>query len=149
VAAVGQFLWVTLHEAGHAIFDILDVSIFGHPEDAADNFATYVMLQFGKGQAQRLIGGAAWAWYAVPSVALIMPAKLRLMINPRCARTVRHLMAARSKLPARSGNTIRCSFLWRRIKNVLQKLVADGDSWLRTFPHVPRIYHVTFPSLDV
>ena len=51
-------------EAAHAIFDIFDVPIFGHPEDAADNFATYVMLQFGKGQAQRLIDGAAWAWRA-------------------------------------------------------------------------------------
>jgi hypothetical protein len=63
-AAVGQFFWVTLHEVGHATFDILDVPIFGHPEDAADNFATYVLLQFGEGQAHRLISGAAWAWRA-------------------------------------------------------------------------------------
>jgi Putative metallopeptidase len=63
-AAVGQFFWVTLHEVGHATFDILDVPIFGHPEDAADNFATYIMLQFGEGQAHRLIAGAAWAWRA-------------------------------------------------------------------------------------
>jgi hypothetical protein len=40
------------------------VPIFGHEEDAADNFATYTMLQFGRGQARRLIGGAAWAWRA-------------------------------------------------------------------------------------
>jgi Putative metallopeptidase len=59
-AAVGQFFWVTLHEVGHATFDILGVPIFGHEEDAADNFATYVMLQFGEGQAHRLIAGAAW-----------------------------------------------------------------------------------------
>jgi Putative metallopeptidase len=63
-AAVGQFLWITFHEVGHAIFDIFKVPIFGHPEDAADNFAAYVMLHFGKGQALRLIGGAAWAWRA-------------------------------------------------------------------------------------
>ena len=63
-AAVGQFFWVTFHEVGHAIFDIFDVPIFGHPEDAADNFAAYIMLQFGRGQAGRLIGGAAWAWRA-------------------------------------------------------------------------------------
>jgi hypothetical protein len=63
-AAVGQFFWVTLHEVGHATFDILKVPIFGHEEDAADNFATYIMLQFGEGQAHRLIGGAAWAWRA-------------------------------------------------------------------------------------
>jgi Putative metallopeptidase len=63
-AAVGQFFFVTLHEVGHAIFDILAVPIFGREEDAADNFATYIMLQFGRGQARRLIGGAAWAWRA-------------------------------------------------------------------------------------
>ena len=63
-AAVGQFFWVTLHEVGHAMFDIFDVPIFGNPEDAADNFAAYTMLQFGRGQARRLIGGAAWAWRA-------------------------------------------------------------------------------------
>ena len=63
-AAVGQFFFVTLHEVGHAIFDILDVPMFGHEEDAADNFATYIMLQFGERQAHRLIGGAAWSWRA-------------------------------------------------------------------------------------
>jgi hypothetical protein len=63
-ATVGQFLWVTLHEAGHATFDIFGVPIFGREEDAADNFATYIMLQFRGEQARRLIGGAAWAWRA-------------------------------------------------------------------------------------
>ena len=63
-AAVGQFFWVTFHEVGHAAFDIFNVPIFGHEEDAADNFATFITLQFGKGQARRLINGAAWAWRA-------------------------------------------------------------------------------------
>jgi hypothetical protein len=63
-AAVGQFFFVTLHEVGHATFDIFSVPIFGREEDAADNFATYIMLQFGREQARRLISGAAWAWRA-------------------------------------------------------------------------------------
>ena len=63
-AEVGQFLWVVLHEVGHAIADIYDLPIFGHVEDAADDFATYNMLQFGKEPARRMIGGAAWAWRA-------------------------------------------------------------------------------------
>jgi hypothetical protein len=63
-AAVGQFFWTTFHEVGHATFDMFNVPIFGHEEDAADNFATFIMLQFGKGQARRLINGAAWAWRA-------------------------------------------------------------------------------------
>jgi len=61
-AKIGQVLWLTLHEVGHATFDIFKVAIFGHEEDAADNFATYVMLQFA--EARQLIGGAAWAWSA-------------------------------------------------------------------------------------
>jgi hypothetical protein len=63
-AVIGQALWLVLHETGHAVFDIFNVPVFGHSEDAADNFATYVMLQFGQEQAKRLIGGAAWAWRA-------------------------------------------------------------------------------------
>jgi hypothetical protein len=63
-AALGQFFWVTFHEVGHAAFDMFNVPIFGHEEDAADNFATFITLQFGKGQARRLINGAAWAWRA-------------------------------------------------------------------------------------
>jgi putative metallopeptidase DUF4344 len=63
-AVIGQAIWLALHETGHAVFDIFNVPIFGHAEDAADNFATYVMLQMGKDQAKRLIDGAAWAWRA-------------------------------------------------------------------------------------
>lgn len=63
-AAVGQLFFVTLHEVGHASFDMFSIPIFGREEDAADNFATYTMLQFGRGQARRLISGAAWAWRA-------------------------------------------------------------------------------------
>jgi Putative metallopeptidase len=47
-ATAGQFF----HEVGHAIFGIFDVPIFGHPGDAADNFAAYILLQFGKEQAR-------------------------------------------------------------------------------------------------
>ncbi len=61
-AAAGQFFWLTLHEFGHAIFAIYSVPIMGREEDAADNFATYIILQFGKERARRLVGGAAWAW---------------------------------------------------------------------------------------
>jgi hypothetical protein len=44
------------------VFDKYNVPIFGRAEDAADQFAAYVMLQFGQGQARRLIGGAAYAY---------------------------------------------------------------------------------------
>lgn len=61
-AVVGQFFYVLTHEMGHALFDILDVPVFGGSEDAADQFATYIMLQFGKEQARRLVAAAAYSY---------------------------------------------------------------------------------------
>ena len=61
-AKMGQFYWFASHEAGHAMFDIYDASIWGHEEDAADGFAGIILLCFGKDQAKRLIQGAAWQW---------------------------------------------------------------------------------------
>jgi hypothetical protein len=61
-AVLGQFFYVIAHEMGHAVFDLLDVPLFGGPEDAADQFAAYMMLQFGKADARRLIGGAAYSY---------------------------------------------------------------------------------------
>jgi len=58
-ALIGQLALVLLHEAGHAIYDIFQVPILGSQEDAADQFAVYVMLQFGGDRAYRLIRGAA------------------------------------------------------------------------------------------
>jgi hypothetical protein len=59
---IGQFFYAAMHEMGHAVFDIFDVPVFGREEDAADQFATYMLLQFGEDQARRLIGGAAYAY---------------------------------------------------------------------------------------
>jgi hypothetical protein len=61
-AVVGQFFYAVAHEMGHAVFDLLDVPVFGRTEDAADQFATYIMLQFGKESARRLITGAAYSY---------------------------------------------------------------------------------------
>jgi hypothetical protein len=62
-AAMGQFFYVIAHEMGHAAFDLLEVPGFGNAEDAADQFSTYIMLQFGKEQARRLIGSAAYSYH--------------------------------------------------------------------------------------
>ena len=58
-AVLGQFIYVVAHEMGHALFDTLNVPLFGQPEDAADEFSTYMMLSFGRQDARRLIHGAA------------------------------------------------------------------------------------------
>jgi hypothetical protein len=61
-AVIGQFFYAVAHEMGHAVFDLYNVPLFGGPEDAADQFAAYMMLQFGKDEARRLIGGAAYSY---------------------------------------------------------------------------------------
>ena len=61
-ALVGQLLFALLHEFGHAAFDIYNIPVFGRQEDAADQFAAYVMLQFGGERAHRLVRGAAYSY---------------------------------------------------------------------------------------
>lgn len=61
-AILGQFYYVVFHEMGHALFDALNVPLFGRPEDAADQFSAYMMLRLGKEDARRLIGGAAYTY---------------------------------------------------------------------------------------
>jgi Putative metallopeptidase len=61
-ALIGPFMDVFLHEAGHAVFDILQVPLFGREEDAADQFSAYIMLRFGKAEARRLILGSAYQY---------------------------------------------------------------------------------------
>jgi len=62
-AVCGQLFFAVAHELGHAMFDIFDVPVFGRQEDAADQFATFIMLQFGGEQALQLIDGAAYGYH--------------------------------------------------------------------------------------
>jgi hypothetical protein len=61
---VGPFVDVVLHEVGHAVFDLLEIPIFGRQEDAADQFSVYLMLRFKKDEARRLILGNAYQYRA-------------------------------------------------------------------------------------
>ena len=61
-AMFGQFFYAVAHEMGHAMFDYLDVPIFGRAEDAADGFAAYMILELGKRDAMRMILGAAYSY---------------------------------------------------------------------------------------
>jgi hypothetical protein len=60
---IGSVLSTALHELGHAVFHLLDISVFGHEEDAADQIAAFVMLQFGPSVARTTIKGAAYKWF--------------------------------------------------------------------------------------
>ena len=61
-ALIGPVMDVFLHEAGHAVFDMLQVPLFGREEDAADQFSVYIMLKMEKDEARRLIMGTAYQY---------------------------------------------------------------------------------------
>jgi hypothetical protein len=63
-AIVGNVASVILHETGHALFDLLKVPVLGGEEDAADQIAGFIALQFGKDVARTTINGAAFDWIA-------------------------------------------------------------------------------------
>ncbi len=60
---IGPVFEVSLHEFGHALFDMLELPVFGREEDAADQVAAYILLQFGESEARRLIAGTAYAYH--------------------------------------------------------------------------------------
>src|SRR5262249_10763681 len=53
---------VFAHEMGHAAFDLFKVPMLGDAENAADHFAGYMMLQFGRDQARAVVMGAAYTY---------------------------------------------------------------------------------------
>lgn len=61
-AIVGAIVGTLLHETGHALFSIYRVPILGREEDASDQIAGFVMLQFGRDVAKTTIKGSAWKW---------------------------------------------------------------------------------------
>ena len=61
---VGGFIDAIFHELGHALFDILNIPVFGREEDAADQLSAFLMLQFGKDVARITIRGAAYTYLA-------------------------------------------------------------------------------------
>jgi hypothetical protein len=61
-ALIGPFADVFLHEVGHALIDMLQLPVLGREEDAADQMSAFMMLQFDKDEAKRLIAGAAYVY---------------------------------------------------------------------------------------
>jgi len=57
---LGPVLAIFLHETGHAVFNMLQIPVLGREEDAADQFAAYLMLKLSKDEARRLILGTAY-----------------------------------------------------------------------------------------
>jgi hypothetical protein len=61
-AIFGNLVGVILHEGGHMMFDMLDVPVFGREEDAADETASFLALQFNKDVARTIVKGFVYSW---------------------------------------------------------------------------------------
>ena len=61
-AIVGSLSNIFFHEVGHALFDLLQVPVFGREEDAADTMSALVMLFIAKEEGRRIIAGAAYMY---------------------------------------------------------------------------------------
>jgi Putative metallopeptidase len=78
----GPLVNMLLHEGAHALFAYLDTPIFGREEDAADQFAAYLMLSLGKNDVLPMAGGIVYTYMneaGVRSVASLRRKKLRLV----------------------------------------------------------------------
>jgi len=56
----GAFAGEMLNEVAHAVFDVLQIPVWGSADDAADNSAALIMLQFGDLAAWRTLTGTSW-----------------------------------------------------------------------------------------
>jgi hypothetical protein len=59
-AIVGAFVHMAIHETAYAVFDILDIPLWGRKEDAADNVAGFIMLELGDDVAAITLNGTSW-----------------------------------------------------------------------------------------
>jgi hypothetical protein len=135
-AIVGQFLYTAAHEMGHAVFDLLNVPVFGPPEADADEFAAHVLMSIGKQDARRLIMGAAYMYkdyfknptITVPVTAFadIHGAPMQRMYNLMClaygadpelfSDVVEKNYLPRSRIPA-------CKREWGEVNYAFEQLI--------------------------
>ncbi len=60
---VGAFVQSALQETAYAIFDVLEIPIWGREFDAADRLAAFIIMQFGDDIAANVMVGAANLFY--------------------------------------------------------------------------------------
>jgi hypothetical protein len=74
-AVVGGLVGGVLHEAGRAMFDMLQIPVLGSEEDAADQIAGFLGLQFGDETARTVVKGnyAVWDFYHAAAQSKMKP----------------------------------------------------------------------------
>ena len=63
-AIAGAFVQVALHQVAEALYNILQVPVWGRQEDAADKLAGFIMMQLGKDVALRTLTGTTYFYEA-------------------------------------------------------------------------------------
>lgn len=58
--ASGAFIFVMFHELGHCLIAELDLPTVGREEDAVDEFATLLLINFGDEGEVAILGAATW-----------------------------------------------------------------------------------------
>jgi hypothetical protein len=61
-ALLGPLAEVFLHEVGHALFDQLRIPILGREEDAADQFAAFILVHLSPQTVRDAMAGVAWMY---------------------------------------------------------------------------------------
>ncbi len=60
--AINNSLFTLYHEVGHLLVDQMDLPVLGREEDAADNMATWMLLQQKTPEANRVLEDAVEGW---------------------------------------------------------------------------------------
>ncbi len=60
--AINNSLFTLYHEVGHLLIDKMKLPLLGREEDAADNIATWILLQKGTPEANQALEDAAEGW---------------------------------------------------------------------------------------
>ena len=119
-ALVGPFVDTFLHEAAHAMFDLLKIPVLGAEEDAADLVSAYLMLQDPPHEKRGLILGAAYSYASELKVR-----SARDLNRPRL-RFGRHVSAANEhSTPAQRLYSLLC-MAYGADKEMFADVVARG-----------------------
>ena len=148
-AVHSKLLEIFLHEAGHALVDLLHIPVFGNQEEAADVFANVVLLHVRERALRDTMLGIAWMYAqeardesaAARSLADGHPLAGQRYYNCLClaygarprlfADVVRH-----DELPASRAQA--CGDEYRRAAYAVRKLMGpylDGSQRDRVFAH--------------
>jgi hypothetical protein len=136
----GEFIETALHEMGHAVFDLFDAPIFGREEDAADQMAGFIMLQFGREVALRTISGTAAAYQAQARQRTLSRSSFSDEHGTDQQRFYNYLCLAYGAEPAAfqrfvdtnvlpPTRAVHCAHEYQQIKNAFEKTIL---------PHVDR-----------